>query len=96
MVACLNSSIATYYFILISSSIGLDRNRVQKNEVSLFPVIPHYLKEDKINALSEKVDSIIEIYESNNFDDLKIKEKIKPIQNEINKILYNTLDISET
>lgn len=95
MVACLNSSIAIYYFISISSSIGLDRNRVQKNEVSLFPVIPHYLNENDLNALSDKVDSIIKIYESNNFEDLKIKEKIRPIQDEIDNILYNALDISE-
>jgi len=96
MVACLNSSIAFYYFISISSSIGLDRNRVQKNEVSLFPVIPHYLQKNDILKLSSKVDEIIKVYKSIEFKDLDVKEKIKPIQNEIDAILYDSLEISET
>ena len=96
MVACLNSSLATYYFIAISSSIGLDRNRVQKNEVSLFPVIPNYLDEKDISALSEKVDNIIGVYESTAFKDLNIKENIKPIQKEIDQILYSGLNISDS
>lgn len=96
MVACLNSSLSTYYFIAISSSIGLDRNRIQKNEVSLFPVIPNYIKKNDVLALSEKVDDIISIYNSTAFEDLNIKLKIKPIQEEIDNILYRALNISET
>lgn len=96
MVACLNSSLATYYFIAISSSIGLDRNRVQKNEVSLFPVIPNYLDEKDVSALSEKVDNIIGIYESTAFKDLDIKENIKHIQEEIDQIIYRALNISDS
>jgi len=96
MVACLNSALATYYFISISSSIGLDRNRVQKNEVSLFPVIPHYLDKNDVSKLSEKIDDIIGIYESTKFEDLDIKKSIKPIQREIDNILYRALNVSDT
>lgn len=95
MVACLNSSLATYYYIMISSSIGLDRNRVQKNEVSLFPVIADYLKKEDVILLSNKVDLIIKIYKSNKFEDLLIREKIKPIKDDIDTILYKALKISE-
>lgn len=94
MVACLNSSLATYYFIAISSSIGVDRNRIQKNEVSLFPVIPNYINKNEVSALCEKVDDIISIYTSTAFEDLDIKLKIKPIQEEIDNILYRALNIS--
>ncbi len=94
-VACLNSSLATYYFIQISSSIGVDRNRIQKNEASLFPAIPYILDNDSINKIAEKVDAIISVYKSSSFDDLLIKQKIEPIKKEIDSIIYHELKITK-
>lgn len=94
-VACLNSSLATYYFIQISSSIGVDRNRIQKNEASLFPAIPYVLDNDSINRIAEKVDAIITVYKSSSFDNLLIRQKIEPIKKEIDSIIYHELKITK-
>lgn len=96
-IACLNSSLATYYFISITSSWGVSKGGlIQKNEVSLFPAVPYYLNTKAINELAQKVDKIISIYKSNAFDDLLYKEKIKPIKKEIDSILYHELKITKT
>lgn len=94
--ACLNSSLATYYFIQISSSIGVDRNRIQKNEASLFPAIPYVLHNDSINEIADKVDAIIAVYKSNSFDDLLVRQKIDSIKKEIDSIIYRELKITKT
>lgn len=93
--ACLNSSLATYYFIQISASIGVDRNRIQRNEATSFPAIPYILNNETINAIAAKVDSIIGIYKSNAFDDLLFKQKIEPIKKEIDSIIYHELKITK-
>ncbi len=94
-IACLNSSLATYYFISITSSWGVSKGGlIQKNEVSLFPAIPYYLDSKAIEELAQKVDYIISVYESVAYEDLKIKEKIKPIKDEIDTILYRELKIT--
>ncbi|RPI13183.1 MAG: hypothetical protein EHM58_18995, partial [Ignavibacteriae bacterium] len=94
--ACLNSSLATYYFIQISSSIGIDRNRIQRNEATLFPAIPYIMSNETINEIAVKVDSIISIYKSNTFNDLLFKQKIVPIKREIDKIIYHKLKITNS
>lgn len=93
--ACLNSSLATYYFIQISASIGVDRNRIQRNEATSFPAIPYILSNDSISILAEKVDSIISIYKSTSFDDLLIRQKIEPIKKEIDNIIYHELKVTK-
>lgn len=93
--ACLNSSLATYYFIQISASIGVDRNRIQRNEASSFPAIPYILSNSSINNIAEKVDEIISIYKSNSFEDLLVRQKIEPIKNEIDSIIYYELKITK-
>lgn len=93
--ACLNSSLATYYFIQISASIGVDRNRIQRNEATSFPAIPYILNSETINTLAAKVDSIIGIYKSNTFEDLLFKQKIEPIKKEIDSIIYHELKITK-
>ena len=93
--ACLNSSLATYYFIQISASIGVDRNRIQRNEATSFPAIPYILNKETISEIAAKVDSIISIYKSNAFDDLLFKQKIDPIKREIDSIIYHILKITK-
>lgn len=93
--ACLNSSLATYYFIQISASIGVDRNRIQRNEATFFPAIPYILNNEIINDIAAKVDSIISIYKSNAFDDLLFKQKIEPIKKEIDSIIYRELKVTK-
>ena len=93
--ACLNSSLATYYFVQISASIGVDRNRIQRNEASSFPAIPYILSNESVNKIAEKVDLIIAIYKSTSFDDLLVRQKIDPIKKEIDNIIYHELKITK-
>jgi hypothetical protein len=93
--ACLNSSLATYYFVQISASIGVDRNRIQRNEASSFPAIPYILSNDSVNKIAEKVDTIITIYKSTSFDDLLVRQKSDPIKKEIDSIIYHELKITK-
>jgi len=95
VVACLNSSLATYYFIQTSSSIGVDINRVQRNEISPFLAMPYLLKKETIALLANKVNQIIELYGSGSFEDLIISKKILPIKKEIDNLLYLELEITD-
>lgn len=89
-VCCLNSSLARYYYILISGSWGVDRGRVQRNELLEFPLITELFSDEVIKLLSEKLDRIIEI-KNNVFNNL---EDEFDIIKDIDKVIYDALDLT--
>lgn len=89
-VCCLNSSLARYYYILISGSWGVDRGRVQRNELLEFPLITELFSDEVIKLLSEKLDRIIEI-KNNIFSNL---EDEFDIIKDIDKVIYEALDLT--
>ena len=93
LVACFNSTLASYYYFLTSSSWGVDRKRVQKNEALLFPAIPKVLSTEIIELLATKVNNIISLENQFNFNSEK---DIQEIQNQIDDIIYKQLKLSET
>jgi hypothetical protein len=95
LVACLNSTIASYYFFITSSSWGIDKGgRVQNNDAISFPALPYSMNETKINELAEKVDEIIIIKKSNKIV-LNEKDRIQKIRKDIDEIIYKELKISD-
>jgi N-6 DNA Methylase len=95
-IACLNSSLATYFYISVCSNWGVSKGgQIQKNEISLFPAIPFYLNENAIQKLSQKVDDLIAIYNSTKYEDMLIRKRIKPIQDDIDNIIYHELKITK-
>ncbi len=94
LVACLNSTIATYYFFITSSSWGIDKGgRVQNNDAISFPSLPSEMKEEAINELAEKVDGIIAIKNSSKVE-LYENERIQEIRKQIDRIIYKELNLS--
>lgn len=93
-VTCLNSSLARYYYILISGSWGVDRGRVQRNELLDFPLLTENFPIEIIDLLSNKLDLIIAVknkeWSNSHYDDLDIY----PIKNEIDEIIYKFLNIT--
>lgn len=94
LVACLNSTIATYYFFITSSSWGVDKGgRVQNNDAISFPSLASEMKEETINKLAEKVDEIITIKNSSKVE-FNEKERIQEIRKQIDGIIYKELNLS--
>jgi len=95
LVACLNSSIATYYFFITSSSWGIDKGgRVQNNDALSFPALPYVMKEGTINKLAKAVDEIILLKSSGNLD-FNLEKQINSIEKQIDDIIYKELYLSE-
>ncbi|PLX08464.1 MAG: hypothetical protein C0596_06300 [Marinilabiliales bacterium] len=92
---CLNSSIAKYYYIAISSSWGVDRNRVQNNEAISFPAITEAFSEETINKLSLWFDKLKQII-SGETNYTKRNQDIKDIKLDIDKLIYEELKISNS
>lgn len=93
LTACLNSSLASYFYFMTSGSWGVDRSRVENKEAITFPCLPSSMNEDTIRELSGKVDEIISIKEKFIFGQDKESE-INHIQKIIDKTIYNYLNLS--
>ena len=89
LTAYLNSSIATYFLFLITHSWGVEREKVQTDEMLLLPAIPFELPDNEVRILSEKVDEISEELKKDIFRNDTIS-----IENEIDEIIYKTLNLS--
>lgn len=96
LVACLNSTIATYYFFLTGSLWGVDRGgQILKTETMTFPALPFAMEEKTINQLSEKIDELINIKKSNNLIIIQNeKSAIRKIQKEIDDVIYRELKLN--
>lgn len=93
-VCCLNSSLARYYYILTSGSWGVDRGRIQRNELLDFPLITENFSTDSINLLSKKLDEILDI--KNNVWNNSENEyhAINSISKDIDDLIYKSLNLT--
>tara|TARA_R110002051_G_C8748721_1_gene499974 strand:+ start:192 stop:3227 length:3036 start_codon:yes stop_codon:yes gene_type:complete len=82
----INSLFSNYYLSLSSSSWGIERERVQSNEMLQLPAIIKDLNIDKKVKLSAKVDEIISLKKSNALD-----KNISHLEKEIDQIIYNDI-----
>lgn len=94
LVASLNSTIASYYFFITSSSWGIDKGgRVQNNDAVSFPALPTVMDDETIDELAAEIDKIIKLYTSNEVE-LHFEDEIKKIKHQIDQIIYNVLKLS--
>lgn len=94
LTVCLNSSLANYYFITISSSWGVDRYRVINKEAMSFPLITEILNPRIISLLANNFDKIQKIKFSKNVE-FNVKAQIKLIKKRIDKIIFEELKITK-
>lgn len=95
LVACLNSSLATYYYFITSSSWGIDKGgRVQNNDALSFPALPYLMSKEDINQLADKIDQIRNIRSSTTLQ-MNEAEQIDQIKGEIDDIIYSNLAFTQ-
>ena len=90
---CLNSSLAKYFYISISSSWGVDRNRVQNNEAISFPAITEMFTKESIEKLASYFDNLKQII-SGDTDFMRSSQGIEEVQSEVDKLIFDELKIS--
>lgn len=91
LTAFLNSKFASYALFLTSISWGVERERVTAKDMLQLPALPFEMPEEKVKELAQKVDKIsVEL--SKDFKDENI---IDGIENEIDKIIYSALNLSQ-
>ncbi|WP_374401115.1 class I SAM-dependent DNA methyltransferase [Flavobacterium sp.] len=89
--AYINSIFSNYYLSLSSASWGIERERVQSNEMLELPAIIEKIELINIEKLSSKIDEIISIKKSND-----LNQDISHLEKQIDKIIYkNILKLSE-
>jgi len=86
LTAFINSIFSNYYLSLCSASWGIERERVQSNEMLQLPAIVENLDEIHLNNLSSIIDKITTIKKS----DLLIQD-ISHLEKEIDQIIYNDI-----
>lgn len=91
---CLNSSLAKYFYILISSSWGIDRNRVLNKEAISFPAITETFSSEVINILSSQFDKLKKIVLGES-DFTKAYIDTQDIQTSVDKLIYSELKITK-
>lgn len=80
----INSIFSNYYLSLSSASWGIERERVQSNEMLQLPSIVENIDPKNIIKLSSKIDEIISIKKSN-----EVNQDISHLEREIDQIIYN-------
>lgn len=87
--ACyINSDFATYYLFLISSSIGIERERVKPNELY---ELPFYYEHDNAGHLEKYFSEIKNLVEEN----FPMYTDISHIERSINEEIFNMFKLSE-
>ena len=84
--AFINSIFSNYYLSLSSASWGIERERVQSNEMLELPAIIENIEEYNVVKLSSKIDKIISIKKSN-----EVYQNISHLEKEIDQIIYNDI-----
>lgn len=94
LVASLNSTIASYYFFITSSSWGIDKGgRVQNNDAVSFPALPIVMDDKTISELAGEIDKVIKLLTSNEVE-LHFDSEMKKIRHQIDQIIYDVLKLS--
>lgn len=94
LVVFLNSKFAMYYLFLTNSSFGVDRRRIQLNDLLELPALPYHFSEESISEISTKFDKIVETMQRTNKNPiLKIENDkiVNKIENEIEKLMFSEL-----
>lgn len=91
LTAYLNSSFSSYFLFLTASTWGVERERVQPNEIADLPAVPFIASQECNILLAKKVDEIIAI-KSKRF--LDVEEEIASIEQQIDEIVLKSLSIS--
>jgi len=94
LVAILNSKFCKYYLFMTASSWGVERDRIQANEVLLLPHLLDCIEEHTFKKINLLMDEMIKIKKDNRvFEGNAIKE----IEESIDLILFNNiLGLSDT
>ncbi|MFY8187825.1 MAG: HsdM family class I SAM-dependent methyltransferase [Flavobacterium sp.] len=82
--AYINSVFSNYYLSLSSASWGIERERVQSNEMLDLPAIIEKIELKNIEKISSIMDEIISIKKSN-----EVNQNISHLEKEIDQIIYN-------
>lgn len=83
----INSSIATYYLFLISSSIGIEREEIKPNEVLQLPL---KCDDNIYKEISKRIDEIIKRVNHNS----PMQSDISDIEKNINNLVFNLYDFT--
>lgn len=89
IVALINSTFAKYYLSLISSSWGIERERIQPNEILMLPCLTEKKNIKKLTVIASLVDKIIEVEKTGKINDIPIIEK------DINEKIFNLLNLDD-
>ncbi|ELY2010264.1 N-6 DNA methylase [Flavobacterium psychrophilum] len=84
--AYINSVFSNYYLSLSSASWGIERERVQSNEMLELPAIIEKLELKSVEKLSSKIDEIISIKKSN-----ELNHNTTHIEKQIDQIIYDDI-----
>ena len=85
--AVLNSRLAAYYLLMISSSWGIERERIKPNEVYMLPFNIDGTNYAKIATLHKQIEEVIE-------DASLIRQDISHNEKEIEELILSSLNIS--
>jgi len=89
LVGYLNSKFATYYLFFMSSTWGIERERVKLNELLSIPIIR--FTDEYLDSIAKKVDKIIHL-KSDPFTD---KESyLQPVEEQLDILFYKGLGFS--
>jgi type I restriction-modification system DNA methylase subunit len=91
LTAYLNSSFSSYFLFLTASSWGVERERVQPNEIADLPALPFIASKECNLLLAKKVDEIIAIKNKKIFT---VDGELTSIEQEIDDIIFKSLSIS--
>lgn len=82
----MNSLFSNYFLSLSTSTWGIERERINLNELITLPSIIDKLEESQINFLSNIFDEIVEIKKSD-----EVIQDISHLEKEIDQIIYNDI-----
>ena len=82
----MNSTFSNYFLSLSTSTWGIERERINLNELLTLPAILDKLDEKMINNFSIIFDKIISIKKAD-----EVNQDIKHLENEIDQIIYNDI-----
>lgn len=96
LTVCLNSTLAKYYYFLISSNWGVSKGgQLLNNEATSFPAILEIFSQESINQLAKYYDEIKNLI-SGEGDFTRFDNELVDVQKLIDDLLYNELKITKT
>ncbi|MBU4373248.1 MAG: SAM-dependent methyltransferase [Euryarchaeota archaeon] len=91
--AYLNCSFSSYFLFMTASTWGIERERVYHTEVFQLPDLPFHFTKEQLDKLASKVDTIGKLMADGLPD---TDTYVRKIEDEIDQIIYDFLDLSES